>query len=334
MVWVIRGDMPYRIAHTRPLSQGSRHPGAMDVRRELNRIAVAQHSLVTFDQALRAGLSTGQLRHKVRSGEWAVVRPRVYAVSGAPATWAQAVAATAYSLSPGVWVSHLTAGRLWGLDVSPPDDIDVLVELDRRVKKAGVRSHRTGALFTADLSSCQRIPVTSPERTVVDLSASVAATALARVVDDGLRRRLVRLDRLSSCVARLPKSPGRRPRSSTSCSLIACPDTTPVTAISRRGSCAPSWPRVWPYRSSSTGSGSASGPSASTWPTRCSSWPSSSMVGSSIAPAPPSTTTGPGPTPSSPAGWTVLRFTSRSTDAEIVACVRAAMAQCGRIGAA
>jgi hypothetical protein len=202
--------------------------------------------------------------------------------------------------SPGVWVSHLTAGRLWGLDVSPPDDIDVLVELDRRVKKAGVRSHRTGALFTADLSSCQRIPVTSPERTVVDLSASVAATALARVVDDGLRRRLVRLDRLSSCVARLPKSPGRRPRSSTSCSLIACPDTTPVTAISRRGSCAPSWPRVWPYRSSSTGSGSASGPSASTWPTRCSSWPSSSMVGSSIAPAPPSTTTGPGPTPSSP----------------------------------
>jgi very-short-patch-repair endonuclease len=34
------------------------------------------------------------------------------------------------------------------------------------------------------------------------------------------------------------------------------------------------------------------------------------------------------------AGWTVLRFTSRSTDAEIVACVRAAMAQCGRIGAA
>ena len=34
------------------------------------------------------------------------------------------------------------------------------------------------------------------------------------------------------------------------------------------------------------------------------------------------------------AGWTVLRFTSRSTDAEIVACVRAALGKSGYFGAA
>ena len=89
----------------------------MDVRRELNRIAVAQHSLITLDQARKAGMTVAQVRHKVHSGEWIVVRRRVYAVAGAPATWVQAVAATAFSLQPRAWVSHRTAGRLWGFAV-------------------------------------------------------------------------------------------------------------------------------------------------------------------------------------------------------------------------
>lgn len=307
---------------------------AMDVRRELNRIAVTQHSLITLDQALHAGLSTGQIRHKVRSGEWVVARPRVYAVAGSPATWAQAVAATAFCLQPRAWVSHETAGRMWGFVVPEREGLDVLVDLERRVKLAGVRSHRSGAVFTADLSRHLHIPVTTPERTLVDLSASVSAAKLAKLVDDGLRRRLVRLDRLSTCVARLPKSPGRRPAIVQELLVERLPgydpgdsnlETRVLRALVAAGLVAPvqqhrvrlgkrtfridlAYPVAklaieldgWEFHSSRTAFDD-----------------DRARANALVA-----------------AGWTLLRFTSRSTDAEIVACVRAALGESGCFGAA
>ena len=74
-----------------------------------------------------------------------------------------------------------------------------------------MRTHRSCALLSADLSQHLRRPVTSPERTLVDLSATLDGLSLGRVLDDALRRRLIRLDRLRRCVGRLGKSPGRRP---------------------------------------------------------------------------------------------------------------------------
>lgn len=306
----------------------------MDVRRELNRIAVAQHSLITLDQALKAGMTVAQVRHKVDSGEWIVVRRRVYAVAGAPVTWAQAVAATPFTLQPRAWVSHETAGRLWGFTFSECEGIDVLVDLGRRVKMAGVISHRSGALFTADLSRHHRIPVTTPERTLVDLSASVSVPTLARMVDDGLRRRLVRLGRLSTCVARLPKSPGRRPAVIQELLAERLPgydpgdsdlETRVLRALVAAGLVAPvqqhrvrlgkrifridlAYPVArmaieldgWEFHS-----------------TRTAFDDDRARANALVA-----------------AGWTVLRFTSRSTDAEIVACVRAALGESGYFGAA
>lgn len=306
----------------------------MDVRRQLNRIAVAQHSLITLDQALQAQMTVAQVRHKVDSGEWIVVRRRVYAVAGAPATWAQAVAAAAFSLQPRAWVSHQTAGRLWGFAFPEHEGIDVLVDLDRRVKMAGVRSHRSGALFSADLSCQLRIPVTTPERTLVDLSGSVPAATLAKLVDDGLRRRIVRLGRLSSCVARLPKSPGRRPAVIQALLGERLPGYDPgdsdlesrvLRALVAAGLVVPvqqhrvrlgkrtfridlAYPVAklaieldgWEFHSSRTAFDD-----------------DRARANALVA-----------------AGWTLLRFTSRSTDAEIVACVRAALGESGRFGAA
>lgn len=306
----------------------------MDVRRKLNRIAVVQHSLITLDQAHRVGLSTGQIRHKVRSGEWIVARPRVYAVAGAPSTWVQAVAATALSLQPRAWASHQTAGRLWGFAVPEVEGIDVVVDLERRVKMAGVRNHRSGALFSADLGRQLRIPVTSAERTLVDLSATVPVGHLGRMLDDGLRRRLVRLNRLSSCVARLAKSPGRRPAAIHELLAARLPgydpgdsdlETRVLRVLVANGLLAP----VQQYR---VGVGGRTFRLDLAYPaaklaieldgwafhnSRSAFDDDRSRANALVA-----------------AGWTVLRFTSRSTEAEIVACVLAALAKSGRFGAA
>jgi predicted transcriptional regulator of viral defense system len=181
----------------------------VNIRLALNQIARKQHALITRDQALASGLSPFQVRQRVRSGEWCSVRPGVYAVNGAPPTWLQAVAAVA--LNPDVWISHQTAGTLWVLPGVSDDAIHVVSSLDRWVRLAGVEGHRSGALFTADLTTRNRVPVTTPARTLVDLSASLSSRRLGSAVDDALRRRILTLPALDRCLARLAGAPGRRP---------------------------------------------------------------------------------------------------------------------------
>jgi len=135
----------------------------------------------------------------------------VYAVNGAPPSWLQAVASVALSRGPGAWVSHETAGALWSLPGVDDDAIHVVTGLDRRVRLSGVHGHRSGALFSIDLTQHHRIPITTPARTIVDLSARLSLRQLGVAVDDGLRRRILTLRALDRCVARLAGAPGRRP---------------------------------------------------------------------------------------------------------------------------
>ncbi len=306
----------------------------MELRRRLAQIAASQHSLITLDQALRAGLSTGQVRRKVRSGEWTVVRRRVYAVAGAPPTWMRTVAATALSLQPRAWVSHATAGRLWGFPGVESDNLDVVVELARRVRIDGVRAHRSGALFTADLTQHQRIPLTTPERTLVDLSAAIAVEPLGRILDDGLRRRLIRLDRLRLCVARLSKSPGRRP--SLIHDLLAArlpgydPGDSDLETRVLRLLLAAGMPV--PVQQHRVRLGGRSYRLDLAYPDRklaieLHGWEfhrSRNAFDADRARANDIVL----------AGWTLLEFTSRSPDGTIVASVTAALEKCGRFGAA
>ena len=182
----------------------------MNSRLASNQIARKQHALVTHEQAVAAGLTPSQIRRRHRSGEWSVVRPRVYAVTGAPPTWLQSVAAVALCSQPEAWISHQTAARLWGLPGVDDDAIHVVTGPERRVRLDGVRGHRSGALFTADLATRHRIPVTAPGRVLVDISAGLSYRELGTAMDDALRRRLITLASLQQCVARLAEAPGRR----------------------------------------------------------------------------------------------------------------------------
>jgi hypothetical protein len=175
-----------------------------------NQIARRQHGLITHEQALAASLTTSQIRRRNRSGEWSVARPGVYAVGGAPQTWLQAVAAVALSAQPAAWISHQTAAVVWGLPIEHDDAIHILTSLERRVRLQGVHGHRSGGLFSADLSTRHGIPLTTPPRVLVDLSGRLTYRALSRAVDDALRRRIMRLDTLRRCVGRLAEAPGRR----------------------------------------------------------------------------------------------------------------------------
>lgn len=192
------------------MSQAAGNVFGVNTRLATNQIARRQHGLVTLDQALASGLTIDQVRRRHRSGEWSVARPGVYAVSGAPPTWVQTVAAVALASQPQAWLSHETAGRLWALPGVKDEAIHIVTGLDRRVRLAGVRGHRSGALFDADLTVRQRIPVTTAARSIVDLSAQLTYRQLGAAVDDAVRRRVMLLESFRRCVARLAEAPGRR----------------------------------------------------------------------------------------------------------------------------
>ncbi len=153
----------------------------MDIRRRLTRIAVNQHGLVTADQARTAGLSNQQIRWLTRSGEWKAARLGVYARVGLPATWVQTVGVAVLAAGPEAWASHATAAALWAMPAVESPRIDVVTPPGRKVGLKGMKGHRSSALFTEDLTMHHRIALTTPERTLVDLSARTVSGSTWRI---------------------------------------------------------------------------------------------------------------------------------------------------------
>ncbi len=175
------------------------------------RIAERQHGLVTRDQARGCGLSDNEIAGRLAAGRWVSVRPAVLAISGVPPSWEQQVRAACLAGWDVAVASDLTAARLWGLLLPPPDVIEVTTPRGRQMRLAGVRHHRRSNLHPGDLTRCHGIPATTPARTLVDVSGRVRPGRLGSVVDDALRRKLVSLDELRVCHDRVDTGPGRRP---------------------------------------------------------------------------------------------------------------------------
>lgn len=182
----------------------------MERHARIARVAARQHALVATRQAERLGISRKQVSGLAASGYLRSVHRGVYAVAGAPPTWEQALLAAVLAAGDGAVASHASAARLHGFRGFDAAPLELSVERRSRPRLPGVRGHRAQGL-DADRSKRAAIPVTSAARTLVDLSGRVGAAELGALLDDGLRRRIVTLDGLAVCVARLHRGPGRRP---------------------------------------------------------------------------------------------------------------------------
>jgi very-short-patch-repair endonuclease len=178
--------------------------------RAVAEIARRQHGLVALAQARECGLSSAQISVRVGTGRWSTVRRGVFLVNGVPPTWEQVVRAACLATADVAAASGLTAGRLWGLRLPRPEQVELTTPPGRQVRLAGVRHHRRSDLSPVDLTGCRGIPTTNPARTLVDTSGEVPPAALGVVVDDALRRRLVTLGDLRACHQRVDTGPGRR----------------------------------------------------------------------------------------------------------------------------
>jgi hypothetical protein len=113
----------------------------------------------------------------------------VYAVGHTVLTrhgyWMAAVLAA----GPNAVLSHAAAGALWELRASGAVIIDVTVRGPGSRKRHGLRIHRARDL-TGETTTHERIPVTTPERTILDLAATLHSRPLERLLDQAENTRL------------------------------------------------------------------------------------------------------------------------------------------------
>lgn len=106
-------------------------------------------------------------------------------------------------------LSHRSAAALWGLLSTSVSGADVITSgSGGRIKRPGIRRHRTRSLPATDVTYRRRIPVTTPARTIADLRSVVPAAQVRRAIREAEVLGLdpgacIKLDRTRSELERL-----------------------------------------------------------------------------------------------------------------------------------
>lgn len=145
---------------------------------------LATHGVVSRAQLLSAGLSRRAIEHRLVRGRLYPIHRGVYAV-GDPrlsrlGTWAAAILAC----GRGAALSHLSAAALWKLLPDQPGAVHVSVPRRAGQSRPRLVIHRSSTLTDQEVTIHQGIRVTTPQRTVIDISELLPQRRLARALDE------------------------------------------------------------------------------------------------------------------------------------------------------
>jgi hypothetical protein len=157
-----------------------------------------QHGLVRVDQF--PANQRRNLDQLVRRGVIVRLTKGVYRVGGAPTTWMQLLAASTWPLGPTAVVSHASAARLRGFDRFDDEVVELTVlrgHRGRALPSIDSTVHTTLYRTRRDTSRVANLPVTSAERTILDLARSGTPTIkVEAAIDSAVRLRITTLDRI------------------------------------------------------------------------------------------------------------------------------------------
>ncbi len=170
-------------------------------------IASRQHGNITRLQLVELGLSRDQIVYRVQLGRLYRVHRGVYSVGRPPKTPLERASAAVFACGPGAALSHSSALALWDLG-QWPWTMAVTAPTVREHK--GIQVHTSDRLLRRDFRHQSGIRVTSVARTLLDCAPNLRDRALARAVNDGRRRKNVRLAQLADIIGRFPRHPGAR----------------------------------------------------------------------------------------------------------------------------
>jgi hypothetical protein len=174
----------------------------------VDRLARHQLGLISVAQLAGIGVSVAARRGLIERGVLVPVRRGVYRTAGSPETWPATVMGAVLAAGPGAVASHATAARLWhlvdGLRRPAPEEAAAMAGLHvssaRHPRLAGVVAHRA-RLASDECQVLRAVPVTTLERTLLDLASLLGPASLGGCVDAALRQG-ARLERLRSIAER------------------------------------------------------------------------------------------------------------------------------------
>ena len=151
---------------------------------------------------------TYAIRYRVRIGRLYRVFRGVYSVGRPALTPIEWASAAVLACGPGAALSHGSAMALWGYWRHWDQPYEVILVGDRRTK--GIRVHRSTTLRRHDVTKQLGIRVTTPARTIFDISPRQNDKAFKRTVSNALHSLWLTEGQLADAVAWHPRLPARQ----------------------------------------------------------------------------------------------------------------------------
>jgi hypothetical protein len=192
---------------------------------QLARFAERHHGVFNSGHAALVGMTHQQMKDRVQAGLWDVLLHATYRTAGAPITWKGWLLAACWAGGFRAVASHRSAAALHGLAGGRTDIAEITCPRWRRARHPGVQVHETKALDAIDITVVDGIPVTTPERTLLDLGAVGSPLVVRMAFDKARNTGLVTTSRpRRRCVA----LPGPGGRASSRCGPFSCRGVRPM----------------------------------------------------------------------------------------------------------
>ncbi len=171
-------------------------------------VAARQNGNITRRQLLDLGLTDDAIRHRLRTGRLYRVHPGVYSVGRPALTPHERASAAVLACGQGAALSHGSAMVLWNYWRHWETPFEVTLVGDRRPQR--IRVHRSTTLRRHDVTKQLGIRVTTPARTIFDVSPRQNDKAFKRTVSNALHSLWLTEGQLADAVAWHPKLPAAK----------------------------------------------------------------------------------------------------------------------------
>jgi hypothetical protein len=168
---------------------------------------LARHlGVVTRKELLAAQLTQRQIEWMVTSGELVRVHVGVYRHAATAVTFEQRVDAGILAVGATAVASHRCALSLTGARGFAADLVELTSRTTSRSRRSGMIVHRSRNLVATDVCRHGPIPMTTPARTLIDAATVMPSQFVARIAQDWLANRRLKLDDLHTCIHRVGTS--------------------------------------------------------------------------------------------------------------------------------
>jgi hypothetical protein len=138
--------------------------------------------MVSRTQLLAAGFDGDAIAYRVRTGRLHPRHRGVYAVGHVPVSPLATAMAAVLACGENAVLSHRSAAALWRILPRWPHPVEVTARAGRTLR--GIHVHRSRTLTEHDITRDNGIPVTTPNRTLLDLAETLPDRELTRAQNE------------------------------------------------------------------------------------------------------------------------------------------------------